>query len=99
MPKVKRASAAPDLEHELRGLLAHDHVQVKPYGRHLLIQIEHEGEADTVARLTELDRNTYGAAFRTHTGRWEPLPGIGPRKEMAKLVTTLLGPYLQPVIY
>ncbi|RCJ08360.1 hypothetical protein DDK22_11445 [Cupriavidus necator] len=30
-----------------------------------------------VARLTELARNRYGAAFRSHSGRWEPLPGAG----------------------
>jgi hypothetical protein len=69
---------------------------VKPYGSHLLIQlVSEEGEADTIARLTELGRNTYGASFRPMSGRWEALPGTGPLKEMAELVTTLLGPYLQ----
>jgi hypothetical protein len=32
---------------------------------------------DTVARLTEVARNSYTAAFRSHTGRWEPLPEHG----------------------
>ncbi|MCY1209537.1 hypothetical protein D9M72_211910 [compost metagenome] len=52
-----------------------------------------------VARLTELGRNRYGAAFRTHSGRWEPLPGAGSLDEMAQLVVTLLEPYLQPDNY
>ena len=53
------------------------------------------GLSDVVARLTELSRNRYGAAFRSHTGRWEPLPGSGTLGEMAQLVATLLQPYLQ----
>lgn len=52
-----------------------------------------------VARLTELGRNLYGAAFRSHSGRWEPLPGSGPLDEMAQIVVTLLEPYLQPDNY
>lgn len=30
-----------------------------------------------VARLTELGRNRYGAAFRSHSGRWEPVNRVG----------------------
>ncbi len=96
MPKPKLPSRAPELQQQLRGLLGHDKIKVKPYGSHLLIQLEQDGEADTIARLTELDSGTYGAAFRPLTGRWEPLPGTGSLKEMAVLVTTLLGPHLQP---
>ncbi|MCY1223340.1 hypothetical protein D9M72_354620 [compost metagenome] len=52
-----------------------------------------------VARLTELGRNRYGAAFRSHSGRWEPLPGNGTLGEMAEVVVTLLHLYLQPDNY
>ena len=69
---------------------------MKAYGDHLLIQMTGEEKPDTVARLTLLDRNTYGSAFRSGSGRWEPLPGTGTRKEMAEMVTTFLEPYLQP---
>ena len=48
-----------------------------------------------MARLTELGRSRYGAAFRSHSGRWEPLPGTGSLEEMADVVVTLLQPYLQ----
>ncbi|MBV8250819.1 MAG: hypothetical protein JO200_20530, partial [Comamonas sp.] len=52
---------------------------------------------DTVARLTEVARNKYTAAFRSHTGRWEPLPAAAAElKQAAELVTTLLAPYLEP---
>ena len=51
---------------------------------------------DTIARLTELGRNSYSAAFRSHTGRWEPLPGTGDLATVADLVVTLLDPYFDP---
>ena len=56
-------------------------------------------EPTVVARLTELGRNRYGAAFRGQSGRWEPLPGAGPLDEMAQVIVTLLQPYLQPDNY
>jgi len=95
MPKPKPALCAPELEHQLRQILGHEQIRVKPYGNHLLIQLVQNDETDTMARLTDLGHGAYGAAFRSMTGRWEPLPGTGPLKEMAELVTTLIGPYLQ----
>ena len=59
-------------------------------------RIADDDEPTVVARLTELGRHRYGAAFRTHNGRWEPLPGTGSIEEMADVVVTLLTPYLQP---
>jgi hypothetical protein len=70
---------------------------VRPYGKHLLIQMHRDDSVDTVARLTEIARNKYTAAFRSHTGRWEPLPALAADlKQTAELVTTLLAPYLEP---
>jgi len=96
MAKVETLSATVDLQTQLRKVLGHDQVSVKPYGDHLLIQMAGEDKPDTVARLTRLDRSTYSAAFRIGSGRWEPLPGTGSSKEMAELVITLLEPYLHP---
>ncbi len=96
MPKPKPASRAPELEHQLRQILGHDQIRVKPYGKHLIIQLVQNDEADTMARITDLGGGAYGAAFHSLTGRWEPLPGTGPLKEMAELLTTLVGVYLQP---
>jgi hypothetical protein len=61
----------------------------------LLIKRLDDEEPTVVARLTELGRNRYGAAFRTHSGRWEPLPGTGSFEEMTELVVSLLQSYLQ----
>ena len=51
------------------------------------------------ARLTALTSRTYGAAFRSHTGRWDPLPVEGTREEAIQTVVDLLGPYLTPENY
>jgi len=97
MPKPKPTSCGPELQQQLQTLLGHEQIRVKPYGSHLLIQLVAENEEpDTIARLTDLGRDTYGAAFRPTSGRWETLPETGPMKEMADLVVDLLGPYLQP---
>ncbi|MDO9568213.1 MAG: hypothetical protein U1A81_08875, partial [Hydrogenophaga sp.] len=69
--------------------------------KHLLIQMhsgasdDNDEHVDTIARLTELARNSYSAAFRSHTGRWEPLPGTGDLATVADLVVSLLGSYLE----
>jgi hypothetical protein len=62
----------------------------------LLIQMRRDDTVDAVARLTEAGRNTYTSAFRSHTGRWEPLPGTGDLAETADLVVSLLAPHLDP---
>ncbi|SOE52731.1 hypothetical protein SAMN05446635_0431 [Burkholderia sp. OK233] len=96
---LTREHHASELQRQLRELLGHDQVVTQTYGRHLLIKRLDNQEPTVVARLSELSRNLYGAAFRSHSGRWEPLPGSGSLAEMAQLVVTLLQPYLQPDHY
>ena len=54
-----------------------DFAPVCLYGKYLLIQIRRDDVADIVACLTEVSLNDYPAAFRSHTGRWKPLPAAG----------------------
>jgi hypothetical protein len=96
MPTFDAQRKAAELQRQLATLTGHDQVTVKPYGKHLLIQMKRDDTVDTVARLTEVGRNTYTSAFRSHTGRWEPLPGIGNLAETTDLVVSLLAPYLDP---
>jgi hypothetical protein len=98
MPASSTKQYAAELQRQLRSLLGHEQIVTQAYGRHLLIKRLGDEEPTVVARLTELARNRYGAAFRSHSGRWEPLPGTGSLDEMAELVVTLLQPYLQPII-
>lgn len=96
MPTPLAQARAAELQRHLAQLTGHDHAHVRPYGKHLLIQMRRDTAVDTVARLTEVARNSYTAAFRSHTGRWEPLPVAGDLKHAADAVTTLLAPYLDP---
>lgn len=102
MPAPHAQAKAAELQRQLATLTGHHHARVKPYGKHLLIQIHSAGadgdhdNVNTIARLTELGRNAYSSAFRSHTGRWEPLPGTGDLATVANLVVTLLGPYIEP---
>jgi hypothetical protein len=77
MPALPAKHHASELQRQLRELLGHDQVVTQAYGRHLLIKRLDNQEPTVVARLSELSRNLYGAAFRSHSGRWEPLPGSG----------------------
>ncbi len=96
MPTPLAQARAAELQRHLAQLTGHDHARVRPYGKHLLIQMQRDAAVDTVARLTEVARNSYTAAFRSHTGRWEPLPVAGDLKHAADAITTLLAPYLDP---
>jgi hypothetical protein len=99
MPALHTKHSAATLQSRLRNLLGHEQVVTQAYGRHLLIKRLDGEESTLVARLTELGLHRYGAAFRSHGGRWEPLPGSGTLDEMAEVVTSLLQPYLQPINY
>lgn len=97
MPAHLAQSNAAELQRQLTELTGHTSVHVRPYGKHLLVQMHRDDGIDTVARLTELARDKYTAAFRSHTGRWEPLPvSAASMRECAELVTTLLAPHLMP---
>lgn len=92
--------AAQDLQSQLRSLLGHDQVVVRPYGQHLQILIRSEPKPIIIARLTPISTTgNYTAAFRNHAGKHEPLPGQGDISTMADLIVTLLAPYLDPNIY
>lgn len=97
MPTYEAQGKAAELQRQLATLTGHELVQVKPYGKHLLIQMRRDDTVDTIARLTELGHSSYySSAFRSHTGRWEPLPGNGTLATTADLVVSLLSPYPNP---
>ena len=97
MPAPFAQAAAAELQRYLAELTGHTAAHVRPYGKHLLIQMHRDDTVETVARLTEVARNKYTTAFHSHTGRWEPLPApAADLKQTAELVTTLLAPYLEP---
>ena len=92
-------AAVAEIETKIAKILGHEAVKVKAYGRHFLIQINDNGQLDTIARLTQIDPKNYGVSFKSHTGRWDPLPEEGSRDEMITLLGEELGPYLDPANY
>lgn len=96
MPTLDAQAKAAELQRQIATLTGHELARVKPYGKHLLIQMHRDDGVDTVARLTELARNAYSSAFRSHTGRWESLPGTSDLATTANLVVSMLSPYLEP---
>ena len=99
MPNPAAVLEATTLQTQLRTLLVHDKVSVRPYGQHLLIQMLIDDEPCTIARLTTLGHHCYGVAFRTHAGRWEPLPGKNTLNDAAELVVSAFSSYLDPNNY
>jgi hypothetical protein len=94
-PKRSPAQAEPNAQEaeallHARGDCAHNRVRAR--GLHLVI--EHGEGDDGVARLTPLGGQTFGASFRTHTGRWEPMPVSGPLQDVVPELVNVLGPYL-----
>ena len=96
MPPALLPDRAAELQRILAELTGHTAAKVRPYGKHLLIQMQRDTSSDTVARLTETGRNRYTADFRTHSGRWEPLPAAGDMRRTAEAVVSMLAPYLEP---
>jgi hypothetical protein len=97
MPTPQAQANAADLQRHLVEITGHGAAHVRPYGKHLLIQMHRHDGIDTIARLTEVARGSYTAAFRSHAGRWEPLPAPAANlTASAQLLTTLLAPYLEP---
>lgn len=99
MPNPQARLLAAGVERDLRKALGHDRVKVQPRGRNLLILMDIDPEPEVIARITQFGPRTFGAAFRSHSGRWDPLPADGSREDAIEVVVSMLGPYLSPENY
>lgn len=99
MPNLQAQMAAAGVERDLRKALGHDQVKVVPRGRNLLILMDVGDEPELIARITQFGPRSFGAGFRSHTGRWDPLPVEGTREDAIEAVVSMLGPYLSPENY
>jgi hypothetical protein len=75
----------------LRARGEYEHITVRAQRGHLIVY----ADESPVARLTPLDRDTFGLGFHRHTGRWESMPFNGSLTEMADTVVQTLAPYLE----
>lgn len=85
-------SEAGVLQRAIRALGDYAHISVRAARGHLTIFVD---EGEPVARCTPLRGGQYGASFRSHTGRWEPMPFAGDLPHLAHDLVGALGPYLQ----
>jgi hypothetical protein len=76
-----------------RGDYAHVHVQAR--AGHLVVKAQDsQGMQVIIARATPIGRGEYGLSFRTHAGRWEPMPVSGLMEQVVDGLLGFLGPYL-----
>lgn len=88
-------SSATRLEAMIHERGDYGHVHVKARAGHLHINTQDDQGVQTpLARATPLGGGQYGLSFRTHAGRWEPMPVSGSMEEILQGVIDLLGPYL-----
>jgi len=83
---------ADTLRRGLHALGDYAHLSVRAERGHLTIRVNDGG--DPVARVSPLAMDHYGLSFRSHTGRWEPMPFVGDLAQLAHDLVTVLGPYL-----
>ena len=82
---------AKQVERLIRERGDYDHVFVRPYGSHLIVESRDEQGALPIARLTYLGGDQFEFAFHRHTGRWEPMPFMGSLQAVTDdLIDTLI---------
>lgn len=80
----------------IRKLGDYGHVDIRAHGQHLIVELLQDTEREPIAQATRLDSHTYGLSFRSHTGKWEPMPIAGNLEEIARAMTEELGAYIDP---
>lgn len=93
--KANHSDAAGRLERLVRDRGDYAHVTIRAQGNHLVVEVDDgSGAKDQTARATSLGGGLYGVSFRSHTGRWEPVPIQGTLEDVAEALTVDFGPYL-----
>ena len=84
------ADHATELTTALRADRRHHPVTVRADQRFLYVEVDEE----PVVRLEPLSSNTYRLSFHHHSGRWESTPFTGDLVQLARVLTTEFGAYL-----
>ncbi len=93
--KSIHSDAAVRLERLMHARGDYAHVTIRAQGHHLVVEVDDgSGAKDPTARATSLGGGLYGVSFRSHTGRWEPVPIQGTLEDVAEALTVEFGPYL-----
>lgn len=92
-------ASAARLEQMIRQRGDYAHVQVQAKAGHLVVQTrDSQGGQVVVARATPLGGMEYGLSFRSHRGRWEPMPVSGLLEQIVDGLLDFLGPYVDPSV-
>lgn len=90
---------ALDAARDLAALLAKqpglDHLKVKKHGDSLIVLCDDGGRPDKRARLTALDRRTWGLSLAMFGGRWERTPFTGTLAELTVVLAENFAGYLE----
>lgn len=73
-----------------------DHLRVRRYADHVIIESGPKKDAIKHARLRRVTKHLWRVEMAEHTGRWEPTPFRGLLKELLPLLTDELGWTLAP---
>ena len=63
-----------------------DHLCVKSHSGSITIWSGDKADEQTHARLTPLNRETWGLSFPHHSGRWEKTPFVGTMEEVVTIL-------------
>jgi hypothetical protein len=87
--------SAARLEHMIRQRGDYAHVQVQARAGHLVVKAQDsQGVQVIIARATPIGAGEYGLSYRTHAGRWEPMPVSGLMEQIVEGLLGFLGPHL-----
>ena len=93
--RVEAQACAVRLQALIRARGDYTHVGVRAHGAQLIVEVHDGDEPYPVARLTSLGAGEFGLSFHRHTGRWEPMPFVGPLEDVADDLIACLAPYLE----
>jgi hypothetical protein len=82
-PRVKETLAqhAIDIQ-RLLGILGYSHLRTRVARDAILVESGPSDDPHVRLRFCTLARGDWRAEVRTHSGRWEPIPFVGPRGNM-----------------
>ena len=98
-PKSILADHAQGIE-RLLGILGYSHLRARVVENAIFVESGSAENPRLRLRFRPLPRDDWRVDVRTHSGRWEPIPFVGPRGNMVAWIhqdfTWLLAPDSQP---
>lgn len=94
-PKLTLADHAAGIE-RLLGILGYSHLRARVVRDAVLVESGPAEDPRVRLRFRPLPRENWHVDVRTHAGRWEPIPFVGPRGNMVAWIHQDFTWLLQP---